>query len=249
MLTKNDIRFVRSLSDKKKRQQSQLFVAEGDKACRDLIGSKISIKTIYATVQWLRQYTQIVPAACEVVEVSGKELGQLSRHAAPQEVIVLAHLPRNSPETFHHTTGLSLVLDTIQDPGNLGTILRTADWYGIKEIFCSPDTVDAFNPKVVDSSMGSIGRVNICYGDVKGMLKRHSLPVYGALLQGTSVYEAALETPSFLMIGNEGKGIREELLPLITHPISIPRIGFAESLNAAVAAAILCDHFAHKTNL
>jgi TrmH family RNA methyltransferase len=247
MLTKNDIKLIRSLSDRKERQERQLFVAEGDKACRDLMGSKISIKTVYATTEWLRQYTQIVPADCQQIEVSERELGQLSRHAAPQKVIIVAHIPQNDLSSFTLNKGLALVLDNLQDPGNLGTIIRTADWYGIQHIFCSRDTVDAYNPKVVDSTMGSIGRVNLRYVNLEELLTRHSdIPVYGAMLNGESVYSAQLQTPAFLIIGNEGRGISQSIQCYVTHPLHIPGKGKAESLNAAIATAILCDHFARQ---
>lgn len=248
MLSKNDIKRIRSLSEKKERQQQGLFIAEGDKTCRDIIGSKIRINSIYATADWLEQYTQIIPEGCDCVIVTQKELEKLSRHNAPQQVIMLVHIPKN---TLNLESGLlTLVLDNLQDPGNLGTIIRTADWYGIQNIFCSSDTVDAYNPKVVDSTMGSIGRVNIVYGDIAELLKKHKdIPVYGALLNGESVYTASLQTPAFLIIGNEGKGISKEIVHLINRPLHIPGKGSAESLNAAVATAILCDHFAQKTTL
>lgn len=248
MLSKNDIKRIRSLSDKKERQQQGLFIAEGDKTCRDIIGSKIRINSIYATADWLEQYTQIMPEGCECVVLTQKELEKLSRHNAPQQAILLAHIPENALNL--ETDSLTLVLDNLQDPGNLGTIIRTADWYGIQNIFCSSDTVDAYNPKVVDSTMGSIGRVNIVYGDIAELLQKHkNIQVYGALLNGESVYTAPLQTPAFLIIGNEGKGISKEIMHLINRPLHIPGKGGAESLNAAVATAILCDHFAQKTTL
>ncbi|MBP6302760.1 MAG: RNA methyltransferase [Bacteroidia bacterium] len=248
MLSKNDIKRIRSLSEKKERQQQGLFIAEGDKTCRDIIGSKIRINSIYATADWLEQYTQIIPEGCDCVIVTQKELEKLSRHNAPQQVIMLVHIPKN---TLNLDSGsLTLVLDNLQDPGNLGTIIRTADWYGIQNIFCSSDTVDAYNPKVVDSTMGSIGRVNIVYGDIAELLNKYeNIPVYGALLNGESVYTAPLQTPAFLIIGNEGKGISKEIVHLINRPLHIPGKGGAESLNAAVATAILCDHFEQKTTL
>jgi TrmH family RNA methyltransferase len=138
---------------------------------------------------------------------------------------------------------LSLILDGIQDPGNLGTIIRIADWYGIKNILCTNDTADCYNSKVIQSTMGSFTRVNIWYGNiVEEVLKQSKLPIYGAVLNGENVYSSAKNKTAILVIGNEGNGIRESVMPFITNPVTIPKIGGAESLNAAVATGIILSH-------
>jgi RNA methyltransferase, TrmH family len=245
MLSKNQVKFIRSLADKKSRQQSGLFVAEGEKSFRDMLGSNLRVKTVYASREWIATNRSAVAKEVELIETSYEELKKISRHQNPQDLLMLVELPQ--PGQPQLSGKLSILLDTIQDPGNLGTIIRIADWYGIGNIVCSPASADAFNPKAVDASMGSAGRVHIHYTSLHEIIKAHPhIPVYGALLSGENVYGMKLPREAFLLIGNEGKGISEELLSLVSRPLSIPRIGRAESLNAAIATAILCDHFARQ---
>jgi TrmH family RNA methyltransferase len=247
MLTKNQVKLILSLKDKKARQQHGLFVAEGIKAFNDIMGSNLRVKTVYASKEWFSVNRHMIPDKIEAIELEQNELQKISRHQTPQDVLMLIEIPELNVETIVFSSYVTLLLETIQDPGNLGTIIRTADWYGIKNIICSTDCVDAYNPKTVDATMGSIARVNVFYGELIDVIEKHpSIPVYGAVLNGKSIYAEQLLTKVFLLTGNEGKGISEQLRQKITHPVMIPRIGQAESLNAAVATSILCDHFARQ---
>jgi TrmH family RNA methyltransferase len=237
MLSKNEAKYIQSLSHKKQRQQSGLFIAEGVKLVDELLSSPVTIKKIYATESWSR------PAFgnYELVRVSEEELQKISLLQTANQVLALAVEPA-LPELIMPENNLILALDGIQDPGNMGTLIRIADWFGINTIVASEDSVDAFNPKVVQSTMGSITRVNVYYTNLATFLKEARVPVFGALLEGRSVYAVPAPEKGILMIGNESKGIHKELLSLISHPVSIPRIGEAESLNAAVAAGIILSH-------
>lgn len=241
MLSKAKIKFVQSLRDKKHRNEHQLFVAEGAKIVPEVLASKIRVKSLFATSDWLEAHSALmnIPEAYDTA--SAEQLKQMSALQTPPDVLVVAEMPQSvKPELFN---GLTLVLDTIQDPGNLGTIIRIADWYGISCIICSEGCADVFNPKVIQASMGSFTRVNVVYmNELEKLFQTHKhIPVYGALLEGESLYETIIESPSFLLLGNEGSGITEALTSFITHPVTIPKRGGAESLNVAVATAVLCD--------
>ena len=237
MLSKNEAKYIQSLFHKKQRLQSGLFIAEGIKLVEELLCSSFTIKKIYATADWTNSKANDV----ELVRVSEDELQKISGLQTANKVLALVEQPvaealkKISPKIY-------LALDGIQDPGNMGTIIRIADWFGIDTIIAGDDSVDVFNHKVVQSTMGSIIRVKVHYAHLNDWFKTNDLPVYGALLEGESVYNTAAMQTGILLIGNESKGIRNELLPFITHPVSIPRIGTAESLNAAVATGILLSH-------
>lgn len=247
MLNKNQVKLITSLKDKKARLEHGLFVAEGEKACNDIIGSNLRVKTVYASKEWLSAHRHQLHAETEAIELDRDDLQKVSRHQTPQDVLMLIAIPELKADLIETKGGITLLLETIQDPGNLGTIIRTADWFGINNIVCSPDCADVYNPKVVDSTMGSIARVNVSYTDLVDFIGQHSdIPVYGALLNGKNIYKEKLAKEALLIIGNEGKGISDGLEKKITHPVMIPGKGRAESLNAAVATAILCDHFARQ---
>jgi TrmH family RNA methyltransferase len=242
MLSKNTINFIRSLKDKKTRQQEMLFTAEGTKSVIELChASKISVKGVFATKDWIEEHAYEIPKNIELNDVSNKELDQISSLKTHQNVLMIAKIPQSSIDNIAFDNGLNLVIDTVQDPGNLGTIIRIADWYGIKNIICSNACADAYNSKTIQASMASIARVNVFYADLKDFLSHHKLPVYGAVMDGQNLKEVKLKTPAFILIGNEGKGISSELKPFITHAITISKVGEAESLNAAIATAIICD--------
>lgn len=175
-------------------------------------------------------------------EVNNSELAKISTLQTPQGILALVYLPHQQqidPKSLRHA--FSLVLDDVQDPGNLGTIIRTADWFGIKNIICSTNTVEAYNPKTVQATMGSLCRVNITYTNLISFLGNTQLPIFGALLDGKSIYETKWGNEGLILLGNEGHGISEKLIAKITVPVTIPRIGAAESLNVAVSAAIFCN--------
>ncbi|MFA6260922.1 MAG: RNA methyltransferase [Bacteroidia bacterium] len=246
MLSKAKIKLVQSLKDKKQRQIHGLFVVEGNKIIAEMLHSKIRLKTLFATTQWIQANRELIAPDTELIEVSTEELQRLAFSITPQDVLALAFT--QYPETILPASPdqLTLALDTIQDPGNMGTIIRLADWYGIRQIICSPGCADLYNPKVIQASMGSFLRVNVYIADLKEWLESNpDIPVYGAMMQGESIYTADLRH-GILLIGNEGKGIQSALLPLITKPVTIPRTGQAESLNAAIATAILLDNRARQ---
>lgn len=236
MISKNEVKYIQSLSHKKNRDAEGVFIAETPKLVNELLQSHVSLKKIYATEEWQPQSSIDIPV--EVVdEIMLQRISQLE---TPNKVVAVAEKKKLPPLQLKNH--LTLVLDGIQDPGNMGTIVRIADWFGITQIVASKDTADCYNPKAVQSSMGSIARVYVWYEDAVPVLVNAAVPVYGALLQGKSVYKMAHLKEGVLVIGNESRGIREPLLPLIQHPVTIPRIGGAESLNAAVATGILLSH-------
>lgn len=240
MLSKNELKYIQSLCQKKQRQAEGLFLAEGTKLVEELLHSRYPVRKMYATAEWIEQH----PAAGAVL-VTDQELAKISTLQTPHQVLALAEqrLPKEEPLRKNTFT---LVLDGIQDPGNLGTILRIADWFGIGQVIASEDTVELYNPKVIQSSMGSFLRVNTWYRSLPEVFSAEKIPVYGALLKGNSLYDTEPVREGMLVIGNESKGIRSGILPFISHPVTIPRIGGAESLNAAVATGILVSHLIRK---
>lgn len=237
MLSKNELKYIQSLCHKKQRTAERLFIVEGVKLVQELISAGYPIRNIYATDQWA------TPAGnYDVTRISEQELEKISTLQTPNQVLAIAQQqePSDEPQWNHK---LTLVLDGIQDPGNMGTIIRIADWFGIDQIIASQDTVELYNPKVIQSTMGSFMRVKVWYRDLAPLLGQIAVPVYGAFLDGKSMYEVPPPDTGVLVIGNESKGIRDTLQSLINHRITIPRIGQAESLNAAVALGILLSQF------
>ena len=235
MLTKNELKYIQSLYQKKQRDEEHLFIAEGPKLAGELINSALVIKNIYATSAWIAKNANVVGPVTEISEV---ELNRISALQTPNEVVVVAQQVRNVDEP-ELKGNLTLVLDGIQDPGNMGTIIRIADWFGVHQIICSADCVDNYNPKVVQASMGSIIRVKCWYKNLDNWQPEHNQRVFGALLNGKNIYSVGKVEEGILVIGNESKGIREPLLSKITEPVTIPKAGGAESLNAAVATGII----------
>lgn len=181
-------------------------------------------------------------------EISVTELNKVSSLSTPQDVIAQIKIPEWPVLNHNELKGrFSLVLDGVQDPGNMGTIIRIADWFGINDIICSEDTVDVYNPKVVQASMGSLARVKVHYTGLSVFLTAIKLPVYGALLDGESIYDTDFGTEGLLLMGNEGNGIRPEIQKLATKAITIPRIGKAESLNVAIATSLFCYEIGRKS--
>lgn len=241
MLSKNELKYIQSLCQKKQRTQEGLFIAEGPKLASELLSSDYQVKKIYALAGWVAENN----APVETVTVTEEELAKMSTLQTPNEVLLVCHQKALTTSPVLQKQ-ISLVLDGIQDPGNLGTIIRIADWFGISQIIASEDTVEFYNPKVIQSTMGSFIRVRCWYRNLPEFLATVNLPVYGALLNGHPVNEAGLISEGILVIGNESKGIREGVLPFITKAITIPRIGAAESLNAAVATGIILSHICGK---
>ncbi len=253
MLSKNQIKYIRSLHLAKFRRQEKLFIAEGPKLALELLNSDFKVHSIHCLEEWHNANNRLC-GNIPVSIISQKELERISALQTPNEVLLLVHTHRESSvDPVPDGDDLVLVLDGIRDPGNMGTIIRTADWYGVSDIVCSNDCVEVYNPKVVQATMGSIARVRITYRDLEVFFtgKDKALPVYGALLDGKSIYEQQLSAPGYLLIGSESHGISSSLTPCITHPLLIPphsRAG-AESLNASVATAIVLAEFRRRSKL
>ena len=235
MLSKNEIKDIQSLTHKKFRDALNLFVAEGPKMVTELIQIIPSqIQTVYATATWINNNS--VAKNINLVEVSEVELSRLSQLKTPNSVIALIKKFESKEPV---ASSLTIYLDAIQDPGNLGTIIRTADWFGVKNIVCSIGCADLYNSKVVQSTMASIASVNVFYDEEGVWLAKQNVPVYAAVLDGQSLFENAKIDKGILVIGNESMGISEAVLQFATHKITIPKRGNAESLNAAVATGII----------
>ena len=254
MLSKAKIKLIRSLELKKNRQSEGLFVAEGPKVVGDLL-SYFRPRFLVATKTWLESHRR--PMAAEVIEVTDEELAKASFLKTPQEVLAVFELEGQQvgADCIQHTApkvSLTLVLDDVQDPGNLGTIIRTADWFGIRQMVCSSGTADAFSPKVVQATMGSIARVRIHYTDLPAYLATlpTGTPVYGTFLEGRNIYRHPLSQGGILIMGNEGKGISPAVSRFVTEKLFIPpypaNAETGESLNVAIATAITCAEFRRR---
>ncbi|THU38071.1 RNA methyltransferase [Niastella caeni] len=240
MLIKSQVKYIQSLSHKKLRDSEGVFVAEGPKLINELLSARLPLQQLYAVKEWIDGQDKNI--ATTVTEVSASELERISLLQTPNQVLGIFKKPAFTASKPERNT-LSLMLDTIQDPGNMGTIIRCADWFGISQVFCSADCADAYNPKVVQASMGSIARVQVQYGSLTGWLKQApGLPTYAAVLNGTDLRSLPPVKEGIIIIGNESKGISEDLLALSSNRITIPRLGKAESLNAAVATGIILSH-------
>ena len=243
MISKNQLKYIRQLEQKKYRRREGVFVAEGTKVVGDLLLS-YRPEAVFATADWQ------APAGITPQLVTDDELRRISFLQHPQQVLALFPLPVNyKPSTLN--LELSLALDGVQDPGNLGTIIRIADWFGISTIICSEDTVDAWNPKVVQATMGSIARVNIIYLDLPDFLDTlpADFPVYGTFLDGENIYTQQLTPDGLIIMGNEGNGISEAVRTKVNRRLLIPDFHqgpTADSLNVAIATAITCSEFRRR---
>ncbi len=241
MITKADIKFIVSLQLKKQRQKYGQFVVEGEKSIAELLKSPYKIDKLYATSAWLQASSQHIRHK-NTVEISSKELQSISMHQAPQGVLAVVDIPKMKLSKDDFTQKLSIALDDIQDPGNLGAVVRIADWYGIKTIICSKTCTDIFNPKCINSTMGSFTRVNIFYDDIIKVAEKFNQPLIAAMLDGLNIHNLKQKPEGLIVIGNEGHGINDEIVNQSSFKISIPRYGGAESLNAAISAAIIIDN-------
>ena len=246
MISKNQIKFVHQLELKKHRQREGLFVAEGPKVVGDLLQAGFRPTLLYATAAWT------APATVHPTPVTDDELRKLSFLQHPQQVLAVFPLP-STPTTHpapvpqpapQRSAELTLALDGVQDPSNLGTIIRLADWFDIGTIICSHDTADAWSPKVVQATMGSIARVNIVYTDLKDYLSHADIPICGTVLDGENIFKTTLPQKAVVVMGNEGNGISADIRQLLTHRLLIPPLHKGpESLNVAIATAITCTEF------
>ncbi len=247
MLTKNQITEIKSLSQKRGRVEHNAFLCEGIKILEEVLLSNFKILNIYYTSEVETQISELKigkGVCCE--KVSSQEISRISQLKTPSSVVSVVSLPKLDTENSI-IDDLTLVLDSVQDPGNLGTIVRIADWFGIKNIYCSCDSADVFAPKVVQATMGAITRVAVHYVDLVDFLSKQNVPIYGTFLEGEIIYSQTLNSKSILVMGNEGRGISEPVKQFITNKLFIPPYPSSsqsvESLNVAVATSICVSEF------
>jgi RNA methyltransferase, TrmH family len=243
MLSKANIKFIKSLQVKKYRKQEQRFMVEGAKSVLELLASGFEVVQVLGTREFLSGLRQDLPG--EILEVSENELQGLGEFQTNNSALAIAKMKSNSPVRVSDNE-FALVLDDIRDPGNLGTIIRTADWYGIHKIIASMETADFYSPKVVSATMGSFTRVSIFYTNLAAYLGNTGHKIFGAYLDGRNIHEVDFAPGGLIIIGNESRGISDDLEKCVTDKITIPRYGHAESLNAAIATAIICDNIRRK---
>ena len=242
-LNKSTVKLIQSLKQQKYRKEHQLFVVEGRKMVEELLQSNMKTLCLFATERFLHDY-EIHDERLEIA--TEVQMEQMSDFTTPPGILAVAEMPEQKDIK---TEGLVLALDGIANPGNLGTIIRTAEWFGVKQIVCSDDCVELWNPKVIQATMGSVFRMQIAYTDLERFLdvsKKDGKAIYGALLQGENIFKKNKWDDGIIVIGSESHGIRGGILPLITHPITIPRAedSVTESLNASMAAGIILAAFA-----
>lgn len=257
-LTRNIIKEIRSLEQRRNRRELHAWLAEGNKLVGDLLAaSTFSCQRLVATADWWRSHPEYSDVARESYEVTDAEMERVSLLQAPQDVLAVFSLPddhESAVDARNIPKGLSLLLDEVQDPGNLGTIIRTADWFGVRHVFCTPGTADCYNPKVVQATMSALARVQLHYFDSKDAccqwLQSSSAPIYGTFLDGTDIYHSEIQPQGLLVMGNEGRGISSEIAALVSHRLLIPHFApdgqHVESLNVSVATAICLSELCRR---
>jgi TrmH family RNA methyltransferase len=243
VLTNSQIKHILSLKQKKFRTEHQQFVVEGVKVVKELLASPYKTLAVYTIDEKVLPFQKVEPLL-----ISEAQLSKISNLETPNKVLAVASIPQSFFNFLQVKDKLSLALDTINDPGNLGTIIRTATWFGIDTIICSPNTTDAWNPKAVQATMGALFRTNVVYADLKKVVEEYNtanVPVYATTLDGTDIYKTTLSQNGLIVIGSESHGVSPELLALINNKLHIPSFssGAVESLNAAVAAGVVCSEF------
>ena len=242
-LTKAELSRLRALRDKKHREAAGLFVVEGGKVVDELLAAKYPLLEIYATAAWAGPKGDL-----RIHEISDDEMARASHFPTPTTVLAVGKITRPPLAAGALDRGLTLALDGIQDPGNVGTLLRVADWFGLDRVLLSPDCADLFSQKVINASMGSFARVTVHTAPLAGALAGVNAPVLGCDLAGDDVHTLPPRRDAIIVIGSEGRGLSEAVRPLVTHRVTIPKFGQAESLNAAVAAAIVCDNLRRRAH-
>ena len=238
MVSKNQIKLITSLQQKKYRKQEQLFFAEGVKVVQELLHSNFELQDLFTT----KQDFLTVPKN-KVHAITEAELKKISALTTPNTCLAVFKIPKAKEMV---EKGLIVALDDVRDPGNLGTIIRLCDWFGIETLFCSEESVDIYNPKVVQATMGSISRVNVVYGNLEAFLSQTKLPVFGTFMDGKNIYQEKLPKEGIIVMGNEANGISSSVEKLVSERIAIPRFGnlqVTESLNVATATAIILSEF------
>lgn len=250
-LSKNKIKYIHSLELKKNRKEDKVFIAEGPKLVEELLGV-FPCRLLTATSDWITTHPNI--KANEIIEATPDELSRASLLKNPQQVLAVFEQPNYTMDSNVIRHSLCLALDDVQDPGNLGTIIRLADWFGIEHIFCSPGTADIYNPKTIQATMGGIARVKVHYTSLPPLLQSlDNLPIYGTFLDGENIYNEPLASHGLIVMGNEGKGIGDEVAQLINKRLFIPNYPCnretSESLNVAIATAITCAEFRRQATI
>ena len=249
MLSHNQIKYINSLKIKKYRYQHKAFFVEGEKGVAELFRSPLHIVKVFALREWIdANYLLFVGRNTEIQEITPDELKKVSDLISPNLVIAIANIPEQELLDMNGFNHMMLALDGIRDPGNMGTIIRTADWFGINKIICSSDSVDVYNPKVVQATMGSFSRAHVFYVDLQLFFSSlpSTIPVFGALLEGPDLSEKSFRKEGIILIGSESHGISEKLVPFVNEPVYIPHFMTnttslqAESLNASIANGIIC---------
>jgi TrmH family RNA methyltransferase len=241
MVSKNQIKLISSLHQKKYRIAHQLFIAEGVKGINELLQSNFELEHLYVTIDEFKSVS-----TTQKTVISDADLKKISALTTPNTCLAVFKIPKEKPVL---NKGLIVALDTIRDPGNMGTILRLCDWFGINQVVCSKETVDLYNPKVVQATMGSIARVNVNYLNLKDFLETTSLPIYGTFMDGEDLYNSKITNEGIIILGNEANGISKQIEELVTKRITIPRFGNlqqTESLNVATATAIVLSEFKRR---
>jgi len=254
MLSSSNIKLINSLGFKKYREKHGLFIIEGDRLIRELLESGMTVIKLFALPDWLAETdADLLSHAKEIIEVDEKDLHKVSHLSTARCALALVRTEHHVTDINYLSRKLSIALDNIQDPGNLGTIMRIAAWFGIENIVCSKGSTDVYNPKTVQASMGALLHVKVSYTDlvtVLSGLSEKGIPVYGATLEGEAVYDTDKSQEGMLLFGNESRGISDELLPFVSHKISIPPSVKAgpgiDSLNVAMSAAIICNEFRRR---
>lgn len=256
MLSKNKIKFINSIKKKKYRDINQCFFAEGEKLVDELLNSDLNIIEIYATFEWINSnHQQITEQNTDIIEISEIELSKISSLTTPNKVLAVAKQRSFDFKLNQIGKELNIFLENINDPGNLGTIIRIADWFGIKNIFCTNESVDMYNPKVIQASMGAIYRTKVHYvetskffSDLKGL---NNFNIYGTFLEGNNIYKEKLSSNGLIIMGSESHGISNTISPLINKKLFIPNYPLmnktSESLNISTATAIVCSEFRRRT--
>ncbi len=263
-MTKSEIQLIRSLDDKRGRAEAGLFVAEGEKLVREILASGFRVRKVYYTErpttpsgyachpsfrkEGNSPHAEVV--GCSAEQISAKDMERASRLKTPTDSLALVEIPQRTLDPAALRGRLTLALDEVQNPGNMGTIIRLADWFGITDILCSEGTADCFNPKVVQATMGAITRVAVHYGNLAQMIEAAGLPVYGTFLEGGNIYDTDLTPEGIIVLGSEGRGISAGVERLLTRKLFIPPYPSdnqaSESLNVAIAAAIVCSEFRRR---
>jgi len=243
MLSKNTVKFIKSLHQKKFRNQEQKFFVEGEKSVLEVLNSDFRVELLVVTEPFSEKNSKLIKiSGAQVTLATQIQLENLGQYQSNDSALAVVHMKANSAFDFPEDDFV-VGLDDVRDPGNLGTIVRIADWYGIKNLVFSEQTADFYNPKVIQASMGSFTRVNFFYADLKEVFQQWNVPIYGAFLAGENVHHMNQISPGVILMGNESNGISVDLEKVVTDKVTIPGFGQAESLNVAIATAILCDNF------